>query len=94
MDKEPITKDGLEKIKERVRQLKKCERQKVVAAISEQDHSDLKNAEYHAAKEQQAKIEGRVLSINDTLLEQMLLMLQNWTTTVKLYLAQQLPWKI
>ena len=69
MDKEPITKDGLEKLKKELENLKNFERPKIVEAISEaRSHGDLKeNAEYHAAKEQQAKIEGRVLSINDTI---------------------------
>lgn len=69
MDKEPITKDGLEKLKSELENLKNIERPKIVEAISEaRSHGDLKeNAEYHAAKEQQAKIEGRVLSINDTI---------------------------
>ena len=67
MNKEPITKEGLEKLKKELENLKSVERPKVVAAISEaRSHGDLKeNAEYHAAKEQQGKIEGRVLSIND-----------------------------
>tara|TARA_B100000886_G_scaffold207816_1_gene143752 strand:- start:3481 stop:3957 length:477 start_codon:yes stop_codon:yes gene_type:complete len=69
MVKEPITKDGLEKLKKELENLKNIERPKIVEAISEaRSHGDLKeNAEYHAAKEQQAKIEGRVLSINDTI---------------------------
>jgi transcription elongation factor GreA len=69
MDKEPITTDGLEKLKKELENLKNIERPKIVEAISEaRSHGDLKeNAEYHAAKEQQAKIEGRVLSINDTI---------------------------
>ena len=69
MIKEPITKDGLEKLKKELENLKNIERPKIVEAISEaRSHGDLKeNAEYHAAKEQQAKIEGRVLSINDTI---------------------------
>ena len=69
MDKEPITKDGLEKLKKELENLKNIERPKIVEAISEaRSHGDLKeNAEYHAAKEQQAKLEGRVLSINDTI---------------------------
>ena len=69
MDKEPITKQGLESLKKELENLKNIERPKVVAAISEaRSHGDLKeNAEYHAAKEQQAKLEGRVLSINDTI---------------------------
>tara|TARA_B100001559_G_scaffold273430_1_gene242900 strand:- start:180 stop:656 length:477 start_codon:yes stop_codon:yes gene_type:complete len=67
MDKEPITKTGLEKLKKELEHLKNIERPKIVEAISEaRSHGDLKeNAEYHAAKEQQAKIEGRILSIND-----------------------------
>ena len=69
MEKEPITKDGLDKLKKELENLKNIERPKIVEAISEaRSHGDLKeNAEYHAAKEQQAKIEGRVLSINDTI---------------------------
>ena len=69
MDKEPITKNGLEKLKKELEILKTVERPKIVEAISEaRSHGDLKeNAEYHAAKEQQAKIEGRVLSINDAI---------------------------
>ena len=67
MDKEPITKEGLQKLKEELDNLKNIERPKIVAAIAEaRSHGDLKeNAEYHAAKEQQAKLEGRVLYIND-----------------------------
>ena len=67
MDKEPITKQGLENLKIELENLKNIERPKVVAAISEaRSHGDLKeNAEYHAAKEQQALIESRVIAIND-----------------------------
>ena len=69
MDKEPITRQGLEKLKVELENLKNVERPKIVAAISEaRSHVDLKeNAEYHAAKEQQAKLEGRILTINDTI---------------------------
>ena len=69
MDKEPITKEGLKKLKEELDNLKNIERPKIVAAIAEaRSHGDLKeNAEYHAAKEQQAKLEGRVLYINDSI---------------------------
>ena len=67
MDKEPITKNGLEKLKKELEVLKTVERPKIVEAISEaRSHGDLKeNAEYHAAKEQQALIESRVIAIND-----------------------------
>ena len=67
MDKEPITIKGLEKLKSELNDLKNVQRPKIVAAIAEaRSHGDLKeNAEYHAAKDQQGLIEGRVLAIND-----------------------------
>ena len=69
MEKEPITIAGLEKLKSELENLKNIQRPKIVAAIAEaRSHGDLKeNAEYHAAKEQQSQIEGRVISINDTI---------------------------
>jgi transcription elongation factor GreA len=67
MDKEPITVQGLESLKLELDQLKNVKRPKIVAAIAEaRSHGDLKeNAEYHAAKEQQAQMESRVIEIND-----------------------------
>ena len=67
MDKEPITVNGLQKLKLELEDLKNVQRPKVVESIAEaRSHGDLKeNAEYHAAKEQQGLIEGRVLAIND-----------------------------
>ncbi len=67
MDKEPITIIGLEKIKQELQELKNVKRPAVVASIAEaRSHGDLKeNAEYHAAKEQQAHLESRVIAIND-----------------------------
>ena len=67
MEKEPITVSGLKSLKSELENLKNVQRPKVVSAIAEaRSHGDLKeNAEYHAAKEQQGLIEGRVLAIND-----------------------------
>ena len=67
MDKEPITVVGLKNLKSELENLKNVQRPKVVEAIAEaRSHGDLKeNAEYHAAKEQQALIESRVIAIND-----------------------------
>ena len=67
MEKEPITLEGLKKIKKELEELKNIKRPKIIEAIAEaRAHGDLKeNAEYHAAKEEQAKIESRVIEIND-----------------------------
>jgi transcription elongation factor GreA len=67
MDKEPITVNGLQDLKSVLEDLKNVQRPKIVEAIAEaRSHGDLKeNAEYHAAKEQQGLIEGRVVAIND-----------------------------
>ena len=67
MEKEPITISGLKKLKAELEELKNNKRPKIVSAIAEaRSHGDLKeNAEYHAAKEQQAQMESRVIAIND-----------------------------
>ena len=67
MDKEPITINGLEKLREELILLREKKRPEIVAAISEaRSHGDLKeNAEYHAAKEQQSHNEGRIQEIED-----------------------------
>ena len=67
MEKEPITINGLNILKEELENLKTVQRPRIVEAIAEaRSHGDLKeNAEYHAAKEQQALIESRVIAIND-----------------------------
>ena len=67
MDKEPITFESLEKLKEELIFLKEKKRPQIVAAIAEaRSHGDLKeNAEYHAAKEEQSHSEGRITEIND-----------------------------
>ena len=67
MNKEPITYQGLEKLKNELIELKNIKRPKIIEAIAEaRSHGDLKeNAEYHAAREEQAKIESRIIKIND-----------------------------
>ena len=67
MDKEPITLNGLKKLKDELIFLKEKKRPEIVAAIAEaRSHGDLKeNAEYHAAKEQQSHNEGRIQEIED-----------------------------
>ena len=67
MEKEPITVNGLEKLKQELIFLKEKKRPEIVAAIAEaRSHGDLKeNAEYHAAKEQQSHNEGRIQEVED-----------------------------
>ena len=67
MEKMPITPEGLARLHEELRRLKSEERPAVIRAIAEaREHGDLsENAEYHAAKERQAFIEGRVAELED-----------------------------
>ena len=70
MDKAiPVTKSGLQRLQDELQQLRNVERPQVVNAIAEaRGHGDLKeNAEYHAAKEKQAFIEGRISLLEDQL---------------------------
>ena len=67
MEKEPITINGLQKLKDELTFLKEKKRPEIVSAIAEaRSHGDLKeNAEYHAAKEQQSHNEGRIQEVED-----------------------------
>jgi transcription elongation factor GreA len=62
MSRAPITKTGSERLRGELERLKSVERPRIIAAIAEaRAHGDLKeNAEYHAAREQQSFIEGRI----------------------------------
>ncbi|WPL17340.1 Transcript cleavage factor GreA [Thiorhodovibrio winogradskyi] len=62
MNKVPLTVRGAEQLREELDRLKRVERPRVIEAIAEaRAHGDLKeNAEYHAAREQQGFIEGRI----------------------------------
>jgi transcription elongation factor GreA len=69
MEKIPMTASGLKAIEDEINQLKTVDRHEIIKAIAEaRAHGDLsENAEYHAAKERQSFIEGRVLELEDML---------------------------
>ncbi|MGI9507830.1 MAG: transcription elongation factor GreA [Geminicoccaceae bacterium] len=66
-DRIPMTSGGRERLEEELKRLKYDERPAVIKAIAEaREHGDLsENAEYHAARERQSFIEGRVLELED-----------------------------
>jgi len=65
----PITADGFERLQDELKQLKNEERPAVIKAIAAaREHGDLsENAEYHAARERQSFIEGRIGELEDKL---------------------------
>ncbi len=67
MDKNPITPEGAAKLRDELHHLKSVERPKVIQAIAvARDHGDLsENAEYHAARDKQSFIEGRVKELEN-----------------------------
>jgi transcription elongation factor GreA len=69
MEKVPMTAGGLAPLEEELRRLKSKDRREVIKAISEaREHGDLsENAEYHAAKERQGFIEGRIQELEDVI---------------------------
>lgn len=69
MDQIPITKSGFSQLEDELKDLKSVQRPNVIAAIAEaRAHGDLsENAEYHAAREQQSFIEGRIMELEAVL---------------------------
>ncbi len=67
MDKVPMTSDGYARLDAELRRLKSTERPEIIRSIAEaREHGDLsENAEYHAARERQAFVEGRVADLED-----------------------------
>ena len=67
MEKFPITADGAVQMQEELRNLKGVQRPSIIKAIAAaREHGDLsENAEYHAAREQQSFVEGRILELED-----------------------------
>ena len=67
LQKFPMTAPGLRKLEDELRQLKSEERPSIIRAIAEaRSHGDLsENAEYHAARERQSFVEGRILELED-----------------------------
>lgn len=69
MNRPPMTKAGAERLRIEVDRLKREDRPRIIQAIADaREHGDLKeNAEYHAAREQQGFVEGRIKEIEGTL---------------------------
>ena len=66
-DKVPMTAQGYQRLEEELKHLKNVERHAIIKAIAEaREHGDLsENAEYHAAREKQSFVEGRIMDLDD-----------------------------
>ncbi|MEK7306060.1 MAG: transcription elongation factor GreA, partial [Nitrospirota bacterium] len=80
--KVPITKDGYEKLRTELERLKKIERSKIIKEIAEaRAHGDLsENAEYHAAKEKQSFVEGKIKDMEAKLADATIIDTRNLST--------------
>jgi transcription elongation factor GreA len=81
MEKIPMTPPGLAQLEDELRNLKQIERPAVIRAIAEaREHGDLsENAEYHAARERQSFIEGRVSELEDIISRAQVIDITNMT---------------
>jgi len=69
MERIPISRNGFERLRKELHQLERHDRHDVIKAIGvAREHGDLsENAEYHAAKERQGHVEGRIMALQDKL---------------------------
>jgi transcription elongation factor GreA len=69
MTRTPLTPEGKERLTEELNDMKKVQRPKIISEIAAaREHGDLKeNAEYHAAREKQSLLEGRIQQFEDQL---------------------------
>ena len=80
----PMTREGFDKLKSELDELKQIQRPQVIKAISDaREHGDLsENAEYHAAREKQSFIEGRVAEIESIIAQAELIDVSKLSGTV------------
>jgi len=85
MEKIPITDVGFNKLDTELKKLKSEERPKVIKAISEaREHGDLsENAEYHAAREKQSFIEGRIKELESLISRAEIIKISNMSGSIK-----------
>lgn len=85
MSKAPITAKGAQKLREQLKKFKTVDRPRISAAIAEaRAHGDLsENAEYHAAREQQSFLEGRISMIENALADSQIIDVKTLNTQDK-----------
>lgn len=85
MSKVPITATGAQRLREQLKQLKSVDRPRITQAIAEaRAHGDLsENAEYHAAREQQSFLEGRIAALEAALADAQIIDVKSLNTDGK-----------